>query len=155
MCASHSFIANVVYTQPSFEELQLRFRAHYVDKGYKSVRFSPNQHSMDLSEVGRDIEFEYVYLNSETYSSTEAENVLVEMERRGLRPARYEELLAFGEAHPGEPLKFAIVALGSEVEALSVRHVACLWSAGGTRMLMLNKFNSFWCGFCRFLAVRK
>ncbi|TSC83630.1 MAG: Uncharacterized protein G01um101413_959 [Parcubacteria group bacterium Gr01-1014_13] len=84
--------------------------------------------------------------------------VLAHMDKLGLRPARIEELLAFGEKYPKKQLEFPIVALGSVwVYSDQLRHVACLDRNGSERDLNLDWGNPAyaWSEVCRFAAVSK
>jgi hypothetical protein len=83
------------------------------------------------------------------------DEVLAEMDRKGLRPALYEELLGFAEKYPDEQRKYPIVALGSEADVGGDRGVACLWRDGDGRHLDLGWIADVWDGHDRFLAVRK
>ncbi|KKR48343.1 MAG: hypothetical protein UT86_C0007G0022, partial [Candidatus Magasanikbacteria bacterium GW2011_GWC2_40_17] len=84
------------------------------------------------------------------------DEVLAEMDRHGLRPALYEELLAFGAKYPDEQRQFPIIALGSVWRGFGGRlRVAYLSRGGSERSLSLYWFGGDWNGFCRFLAVRK
>jgi len=85
----------------------------------------------------------------------ESDDVLRELDRRGLRSATIEELLAFGAKYPELQRQFPIVALGSVWRRLDGRFVPCLWSGAGKRYLGLSWFESGWSDRCRFLAVRK
>ena len=83
------------------------------------------------------------------------DEVLAEMDRRGLRPALYEELLGFAEKYPDEQRKYPIVALGSEADVGGRRRVAYLWDGGDGRSLNLGWIGSGWNDDYRFLAARK
>jgi len=146
------FSAQVVYAQPEFEELKRRFPA-YVNPDYKGKRFDPIERCKTASmAIGdREVAFEYVHMGRD--ASTD--EVLAEMDRKVLRPALYEELLGFAEKYPDEQRKYPIVALGSETDVSGGRHVACLWDDDGGRCLGLHWVGYGWCGYCRFLAVRK
>lgn len=152
------FSAPVVYVQPALEELKRRFPA-YANPDYKGKRFDPiecckgvcteNRGSTELAEV--EVAFEYVHMGRD--ASTD--EVLAEMNRKGLRPALYEELLGFAEKYPDEQRKYPIVALGSEAHMSGDRHVAYLWRDGDGRDLRLRWIGDGWRGNYRFLAVRK
>ncbi len=85
-----------------------------------------------------------------------SDDVLRELDRRGLRPATIEELLAFGARYPELQRQFPIVALGSIWRHdLDRRYVPCLWGGSDERSLCLNWFEFGWRDDYRFLAVRK
>lgn len=144
------FSAPIVYVQPEFEELERRFPA-YVNPDYKGKHFDPIERCKAVSKENREVAFEYVHLDRD--ASTD--EVLAEMDRRGLRPALYEELLGFAEKYPDEQRKYPIVALGSETRVHGYRYVAYLWIDDDGRSLHLNWVDLDWYGDCRFLAVRK
>src|SRR5258708_5561579 len=83
------FVAPVVYVQPDFEELARRFSARvdhdyvHVHPNYKGKRFDPIERCKDVSKESREIVFEYIQMDY--YAATD--DVLVEMDRKGLRPA--------------------------------------------------------------------
>ena len=85
----------------------------------------------------------------------ESDDVLRELDQRGLRPATIEELLAFGAKYPELQRQFPIVALGSVWRRLGYRHVPYLWGHAFERNLYLFWFESRWRGPFRFLALRK
>lgn len=102
------FRAKVVFKQPAYKKLQTRFFMVKVtcDKG----NFQPAFGDLMISRETRTIAFQYLQVHRETTTNA----VLTEMRReRGLRPAMYEELLAFDEAFPEELTKHQIIALGS------------------------------------------
>ena len=144
------FSAPIVYVQPEFEELTRRFPA-YVNPDYKGKRFDPIERCKAVSKENREVAFEYVHMDRD--ASTD--EVLAEMDRKGLRPALYEELLGFAEKYPDEQRKFPIVALGSEADVRGDRHVAFLWSGDDGRSLGLSWVGLGWYDRYRFLAVRK
>lgn len=144
------FTAPVVYVQPEYEELKRRFPA-YVNPDYKGKRFDPIERCKAVSKENREVAFEYVHMDRD--ASTD--EVLAEMDRKGLRPALYEELLGFAEKYPDEQRKFPIVALGSEAYVDGRRTLACLWHGGDERFLHLCWLDGDWFGNYRFLAVRK
>ncbi|MDP3729825.1 MAG: hypothetical protein Q8R26_03740 [bacterium] len=109
-----------------------------------------------------NLSLELVHLNQEITS----EEVLKELDKRGLRPAELHELLSFGIKYPEEQRKYPIVALGSVWRNLNgVRGVAGLVGGGGWHgdwrggwrdlALYLDDFGSRWRVNCRFAAVRK
>lgn len=84
-----------------------------------------------------------------------SENAIKEMEKDGFRPAKIEELLAYGAILPDEQRKHPIIALGSVTEVGGGRYVPCLDSFDSERDLDLDWWSSDWSGRCRFLGVRK
>lgn len=147
---SSPFSAPVVYVQPAFEELKRRFPA-YVNLDYKGKRFDPIERCKGVSTENREVAFEYVHMDRD--ASTD--EVLAEMDRKGLRPALYEELLGFAEKYPDEQRKYPIVALGSGAHVHGGRRVAYLWDDDDSRNLYLYWIGGDWDDHCRFLAVRK
>jgi hypothetical protein len=86
--------------------------------------------------------------------STDA--VLKNLDTRGLRPAKIEELLALGAAKPELQREFPIIVLGSVWrDPVGCQFVPCLVWGGSKRDLDLNWIDGTWGGLCRFLAVRK
>lgn len=84
------------------------------------------------------------------------DNVLKELDRRGLRPATLPELLAFGEKYPEKQREFPVVSLGSVWTVSSGnRRIPYLDESDSERSLYLNWYDFDWDDGCRFLAVRK
>jgi hypothetical protein len=86
------------------------------------------------------------------------DEVLAELDRRGLRPGggKIEELLALGAKFPDLQRQFPIVAIGSSfVGGGGFRSFACLYWLGGERHLGLAYVVDDWSEGCRFLAARK
>ena len=80
--------------------------------------------------------------------------VLDDFKKRGLRPAKIEELLALGERYPDLQREFPIVALGSAFEnPRGRRYCPFLWRVGAERGLDLRLLERGWSGSFRFLAV--
>ncbi len=80
--------------------------------------------------------------------------VTTDMERQGLRPATFLELLWIGIQHPLLQLEFPIVALGSVVELSGSRRVAVLGCNNRERDLDLGWFVADWFMDYHFAAVR-
>lgn len=79
-----------------------------------------------------------------------------ELDRRGLRPATIEELLAFGAAYPDKQREFSIIALGSVCIGQPIRrnYVPCLWLESAGRCLGLRGAElGGWYANYRFAAV--
>lgn len=86
----------------------------------------------------------------------ESEEAIEELDKMGLRPAKIEELLAFGAKYPKVQREFPIVALGSVWRfAHGLRHVPYLGRSGAGRGLSLGWFEGEWVERCRFAAVSK
>lgn len=146
----NAFLVPVLYVQPEFEELKRRFPS-YVNPDYKGRRLDPIERCKAVSEENREVAFEYVLLDRD--ASTD--EVLAEIDRKGLRPALYEELLGFAEKYPDEQWKYPIVALGSETLVHGYRNVAYLWHDDDGRSLYLSWIDDDWNVLYRFLAMRK
>ncbi|MEK9208495.1 MAG: hypothetical protein AAB910_00275 [Patescibacteria group bacterium] len=84
-----------------------------------------------------------------------SDEVIADMDRQGLRPATFLELLWIGIQHSGLQLEFPIVALGTVAEVDGHRDVAYLDRYDRARDLYLYWFGSGWIGYYRFAAVRK
>lgn len=85
----------------------------------------------------------------------ELEDVLRELDKRGLRPATIEELLAFGAKYPELQKQFLVAAIGPISRHPDGRGVPYLWGNSDKRHLYLGWFGDGWGDDCRFLAVRK
>lgn len=156
------FRAKVIYIHPTFDELKRRFPA-YVDpdfkSDYKDRRFFPIKYCKAVYEevrgqsAGSKVAFKYLHMNR----GMSTREVLAEVERRGFRPAFYEELLGFAEKYPDEQRKFPIAALGSTANVRGLRYAAELHHEDeGGRSLNLSQFPSWdWGTLTRFLVVRK
>jgi hypothetical protein len=85
-----------------------------------------------------------------------SEEALRQLDKRGLRPATFPELLAFGRKYPDVQREFGIVALGSVWHYLGQRRVLFLTDFDGKRSLQSERLNhGKWNSICRFAAVRK
>lgn len=99
-----------------------------------------------------EVELHLVHLNK----VVSTEEVLAELDRRNLRPAKIEEILALGAKYPNLQKEFPVVALGSVWQrSHGDRYVACLGRWLGERCLDLGWFGSDWDGHFRFAAVSK
>jgi hypothetical protein len=86
----------------------------------------------------------------------ETDDVLAELDRRGLRPATLPELLAFGAKYPEKQREFPVVALASVWRNLhGGRYAPCLWGFAEERSLSLRWLDGGWGARYRFAAVRK
>ena len=100
-----------------------------------------------------DVDIQLVHFDRVMDSSDE---VIRELDKMGLRPAKIEELLAFGVKFPDIQRQFPIVALGSVWRiAGGGRYVPYLGGRGTGRYLGLYWFEGGWGGIYRFAAVRK
>ncbi len=155
-----SFRALVNYVQPSHHGLYEAF--DYVDPGYAALSFKPIEICKDVPTDAREIEFKLVHLRKR--ASTK--KALAELKRRRLRPALYEELLAFVAKYPDLQKEFRIVALGSVWCILGAARkfahfrryryspfVDFIKDRG--RSLAFNWIRNGWADDYRFLAVRE
>lgn len=84
------------------------------------------------------------------------EEVIADLDKRGLRPATPAKILKFGEMYPNLQEEFPIIALGQIWAYLNGhRDVIALDSDGRGRDLDLISFDNVWGTHCRFLAVEK
>jgi hypothetical protein len=84
------------------------------------------------------------------------DNVLKELDARGLRSAKIEELLALGADQPELQRKFPIIALGSVWCGLGGgRNVVDIATDYAGRCLRVRWYESDWAGIYRFVTVRK
>ena len=143
------FRAEVIYVQPSYADLQKAF--DWVYEGYASAEFKPIDACKGISTDTREIEFELVHLNKDA-STDEA---LAELDKRGLRPALYEELLAFAAKHPELQKQFPIVALGSVCRDGARLYSPFVRFYGRERRLRFGWLDGRWLRSYRFLSVRK
>lgn len=120
---------------------------------YNSRNSDINSKNFPITGTGQvEVELHLVHLNK--VASTE--EVLAELDRRGLRPAKIEESLSFGAKYPNLQKEFPIVALGSVWRRpCGCRGVADLAGWDGERSLLLYWIESGWSERCRFAAVSK
>ncbi len=144
------FIADIVYVQPDFEELERRF-TNFVHPCFDGRRLDPIERCKRVSKESRKVAFKYISMDCIALT----DEVLDEMERKGLRPALYEELLGFALKYPDEQKKHPIAALGSEREVDGRRYVAFLYNDRDGEALGLGLIIDGWQDSFRFLAVRK
>lgn len=143
------FRLEVIYVQPSYADLKQAF--DWVYDGYASAEFKPIDVCKDVPTDTREIEFELVHLNKDM--STDA--ILAQLDKRGLRPALYEELLAFAAKYPELQKQFPIVALGSVFRFDGGLFSPYVDWHDRERNLYFHWIDDDWLGFCRFLSVRK
>jgi len=146
------FSARVLYVQPEYYELYRQFSGN-ISPTLEHVRFNRIHCCWDVSRETRVITFELLHLGHEA----SYEEVLAEMDKRGLRPALYEELLAFTAKYPDEHMKGNLAALGSELSSKKRAVIQITNLSGGRRLgfdytFSLNKMAH---SSDRFLAVPK
>lgn len=81
------------------------------------------------------------------------DDVLRDLDRRGLRPANLPELLVFGEKYHDERHKYPIVELGQHWAYGRYRYVVYFFGGGSGRILDLRRWMGIWSG--GFLAIPK
>ena len=145
------FTAFVDYQTPSHEQLDDAFDT--VSPSFDGVHFTQTAQS---STTPRRVTFEYV----EPVRTATTKEILVAMKRRGVRPATFEELIAFARSFPDEQRKHQIVALGSVAQANGYRFVTLIGELGEhthERSIDLNGDDDSydWKDNYRFLVVRK
>lgn len=96
-----------------------------------------------------EVEYEIIHLDP----SISSQDAVAEIKKRGLEPAKIEELLAFGAKYSELQRKFPIVALGSVAEIEGNRSVACLGN-DAERILNVSDWVGGWNAHCRFLTVK-
>jgi len=145
------FTAFVNYLQPSFDELSKAF--DWVNPNYAKARFEPIERCKGIVRTARDVVFSYFTIDRQMTT----EQILDAMDAAGLRPALYEELLAFASKYPNEQRKHVIAALGSIARLGGDLHVACLDGFGRDRSLNLRCGNPAgpWSVSWFFLAASK
>lgn len=118
----------------------------WLDSGITAERFPVS--GSGASEV------EIVLVHFGRDMSTDA--VLKELDVRGYRPAKIEELLALGAAQPELQRQYPIIALASVWrDPRGYRRVAYLDGTGAERYLRLHWYVHGWRDVCRFAAIRK
>lgn len=99
-----------------------------------------------------EVDIELIHFNRDMNT----DEVLAELDKRGLRPAELHELLKLGEKYPDLQREFPLVALGSIWQSSGGgRFCPCLGGGGSVRYLYLNWIANRWDGGCRFAALRK
>jgi hypothetical protein len=84
-----------------------------------------------------------------------SKDVLKKIDKMGLRPAEFLELLALGAKHPNEQGEYPIVALGSVAQDSGGGRVPLIWCSQHCRNLNSGYFESDWCAGYRFAVVSK
>jgi hypothetical protein len=117
-----------------------------VNASFTSKNFPSSQHGQAQLEI--------ILIRFELRMTSE--NVLNELDKQGLRPAKLPEFLAFGAAYPEVQRSFSVVGLGSEcMDRRGYRSVPCLYEASEGRYLDLHWWDDGWYSYSRFAAVRK
>ncbi len=99
-----------------------------------------------------EVEIELVHFNR----AVSTKEVLVELDKRGLRPAELHELLSLGAKYPELQREFPIIGLASVLQrSYGSRSCPCLGRYGSERRLALDWLEIDWGVYCRFAAVRK
>jgi hypothetical protein len=147
--ASWQFHVKVDYDQfqPSLEELKTQFD-HVFENGFRNVSFKHIDNLKDQIFESGEIPFKLFEIKEEM----KAENIIKNMDKEGLRPATYEELLSFAKSFPDEQKKYYIVALGSVDDFKSVPYL--YWTTS-KRTLSLEMSRDLCWPDNRFLATRK
>lgn len=147
-----AFVAFVNYLlQPSLDELRKAFG--WVNDAYGRAKFEPIAACRDIDRTNRDVAFRYFRIKR----TMTTKQILAAMDKAGLRPAMYEELLAFAGKYQDEQRKFPIVALGSVAVLVGGVRVAYLDENDLARDLNLRYDgpSDEWLGRYVFLAVSK
>ncbi len=119
---------------------------------YDWVNSDITEKHFPVTRGSQDVSVELVHFDREMTS----DDVLAELDRRGLRPATLPELLAFGAKYPEKQREFPIVALASAWRHwLGGRSVPFLSRNAEERDLGLSWLDSRWGALYRFAAVRK
>jgi len=123
------------------------------------TNFTIDPDFLPIKDTGR------VELNIELVKYDEPMNsndIIKDLDRRGLRPVTVSELLAFGTQHPDVQREFPIIALGSSWRRCG-GFIFNTWfvqsldadKKDNGRELSLEPWKGTWKTFCRFAAVRK
>ncbi|MFA6447184.1 MAG: hypothetical protein WCW31_02900 [Patescibacteria group bacterium] len=152
---TEKFSATVVYARPTYDELKRRF--DYVDSAHRDSDKEFNiVFSKGVSCDNREVVFEYFHMGC----TATTHELLAEIDRKGFRPALYEELLAFAEKYPEEQKRYRITALGTwsglpQAANLILAFAARLSFDANGRCLILGCLGIDWDKNERFLVVRK
>lgn len=99
-----------------------------------------------------EVDIELIHFNRDMNT----DEVLAELDKRGLRPAELHELLKLGEKYPDLQREFPIIALGSVWQSSGGdRYCPCIYRDGSKLYLDLIWIGSRWGGRCHFAALRK
>lgn len=139
----------VHYAQPSYSELQNMY--NWVCPSFKDARLEPIKHCENASRETRVIKFKLMSLERED----KTKSILKKMEKQKLRPAMYEELLAFIIAYPEICDSQTIVALGSAAHHHGGLASPYCYRDNIGRRLSMDWHECVWDESCRFLVVPK
>ncbi|MDO8617559.1 MAG: hypothetical protein Q7N87_01545 [Candidatus Uhrbacteria bacterium] len=145
-----TFSARVVYKIPTMEELSRLFPAK-VHPLLVYGTFNPIKVCKNVSRETREVGFEYVYLGREA----SFEDVIFEIEVRGLRPALIEELIAFAARYPEEYRQRPTIALGSIAEMSDYHWYWFILQDEVGKKLSVSNIEDNFRPSARFLTVRK
>ncbi len=143
----------VSYTQPLYEELQMRF-GWFVHEGYQSVHFEPIETCAGIALDRRVVQCELW----EAKSAVQIADVLQtwERERPEIRPGLYQEGLALADVHPALQYEYVIVLPGSIAEYKGTKMVACLSAqAGRWPLVQLFSVEDAWIPGTVFLVTHR
>jgi hypothetical protein len=103
-----------------------------------------------LFDEPQEISTEYDVMPIDKYMSSE--DIIIQMEKEGYRPANFRELLAYSQKEWNG--KDTVVALGSVASVRVSRRVPYLVKDGSGRSLNRSWWDYAWRPSCRFLRVR-
>lgn len=119
---------------------------------YDWVNSEINQDRLLVQDSVEAINIELIHYDKHM----KADDIILDLDTRGLRPATLPELLAFGATYMKEQRKFSIVALGSVwLGRHSLRYALYLGSNDFGRKLNLSLWDIGWDSDYLFAAVRK
>jgi hypothetical protein len=146
---NRSFTALVEYRQPSYEELKKQFDCVY-DR-FENREFKTIDACKDIGRETREIIFELVQVADRRFVG----DAMARLLNQGLRPALYEEMLAFAAKFPDEQKKYPIYALGSRCDRAGDSHPPFLdWDEEDGRLLLFGWSSLRPAESIHFLAVR-
>jgi len=99
-----------------------------------------------------EVEYEIIHLNLDRCARSE--DAVTEIKRRGMEPAKIEDLLTFGAKHPELQRNFSLVALGSVADFDGNRRVLLLYGDVDERGMDLRGWDGVYHVGYRFLAVK-
>lgn len=147
-----TFKAQVEYSAPSYEGLARVFRRVDERFEYELCRASePIEACRGVILARREIMFELVCMDKRTGADT----ALAQITMQGLRPALFEELLAFAHKYPFGQFNFPIAAIGSHCHFGDRVLYAYYYPFIDGRTITLAGTASKWDSEVRFLAVRE
>jgi len=143
------FEALVHYHHPTYDELLHKF--DWVCPSYKEARLDPIRQCEHTLRETRIIKFKLMKIDQEHLTKS----VLKKMEKQNLRPAMYEELLAFNALYPHQSSLHTIVALGSVSRQNNGNSSPYLFQNHRGLCLAMDWHECAWDEECRFLVVPK